>query len=249
MSVGHVGLATLSRHLELGGFSDVTREQHPLSGLFRAGAGIACSASGTALGLLLGGPVGAAAGGALEWVGLEFQNRFLVPRERARVGAVLAFAIERLDTLTRAGEKIREDGFFLDEVAGSAGAEIIEGVLLAAQRDQGEKKTRFYGNLLAAIATTPDIDRGLANLLLRRAQQLSYRQLCLLAIVQERARYPLRDERLRPLDTSAQRGVSVKSGPTSRFLIDRALPNPTGTAGWSGSETRWTAFGRGSEHR
>ena len=41
--------------------------------------------------------------------------------------------------------------------------EIIEGVLLAAQREYQEKKLPLYGNLLTNIAFRSDIDRVTAN--------------------------------------------------------------------------------------
>jgi hypothetical protein len=124
------------------------------------------------------------------------------------MGAALAFAIERLQVLKGQGIEVRDDGFFVEDPAGSAGAELIEGVLFAALQDHEEKKSLLYGNLLASIATDPTIDRGFANLLLRRAEQLSYRQLCLLAIVGTQSeRQYLRDQRSTPKDSWIQIAV------------------------------------------
>jgi hypothetical protein len=41
---------------------------------------------------------------------------------------------------------------------------------------------KFYGNLLANLAFESGIDRGYSNFLLKSAETLSYRQLCLLAL-------------------------------------------------------------------
>ncbi len=55
----------------------------------------------------------------------------------------------------------------------STAEEIFEGVLLVAQRDYQEKKTKFYANFFANIAFEPFIDRALANFLLRVAERLT----------------------------------------------------------------------------
>lgn len=52
-----------------------------------------------------------------------------------------------------------------------------------ATTEHEDKKLCFYGNLIANIAFTTQFDRAYANLLVRLGQGLSYRQLCLLAIL------------------------------------------------------------------
>lgn len=61
-------------------------------------------------------------------------------------------------------------------------AEVAEGVILSAQRDHEEKKLRLYGNLIANLAFYPQFSRAAADLVVRLAERLSYRQLCLLAL-------------------------------------------------------------------
>jgi len=71
--------------------------------------------------------------------------------------------------------------------------------LLAAQREPQEKKLRFYGNLVANIAFDPTVSREQANLMIKIADQLSYRQLCLLTLFAETETYSaqLRDNSYR----------------------------------------------------
>jgi hypothetical protein len=155
------------------------------------GAGIAGSLAGSAAGFLLAGPPGAfvgAAGGqvlkhTLKELAGEFFSRTLGRREKERIGGVLIYAAEKVREKLDHGEKIRDDDFFTEDTSGrDAASEVTEGVILAAQREHEEKKLRFYGNLIANLAFTSQIDRPHANLLVRAAQRLSYRQLCLLAL-------------------------------------------------------------------
>jgi len=69
--------------------------------------------------------------------------------------------------------------------------ELLEGVLLAAQREYEERKVRCYGNLYANIAFEPAIDSVTANSLLREADDLSYMQIQLLALVARKDVIPL----------------------------------------------------------
>jgi hypothetical protein len=61
--------------------------------------------------------------------------------------------------------------------------EVAEGILLVAQREHEVRKMTHLGNLLANIAFSPEITRDDANMLIRRAEELSYRQLLLLSII------------------------------------------------------------------
>jgi hypothetical protein len=64
--------------------------------------------------------------------------------------------------------------------------------LLAAQGEHQEKKLRFFGNLVANIAFHPEIDRAHANHLIAVAENLSYRQLCALALFANKDRWGIR---------------------------------------------------------
>lgn len=159
--------------------------------LLGAGSEVAGGVAGAAIGVMAAGPVGGLIGGgvgpivayALKKLGNEIHRRLLSPREQQRIGGVIAYAVQRIKEKLDAGEQVRSDGFFASDANSRAPAEeIYEGIILAAQREHEEKKLPFMGNLMANLAFHPEIDRGYANFLVRLAENLSYRQLCLLFV-------------------------------------------------------------------
>ena len=166
------------------------------------GAEIAGGAGGAALGLLSGDPVlttalggaGAAAASALRHVGHEFVDRFLGPRERKRVGAVLAVIAQDIHMRRAKGEEFRTDGFFNDGSGRRRDAdEVAESVLLKCQREPEEKKIAYMGHFFANVAFRSDISALMAHQLAKHTEQLSYRQFCLLNIATYRkSQYALR---------------------------------------------------------
>ena len=166
-------------------------DQESVRKLIAAATDIVGAATGATIGQILSGPAGAAAGGAygamarimLQDVALDFTYRSLGEREEARVGAAIFYFAEKYQEKLDAGERPRQDGFFDDTPDDRAPAkELFEATLLAAQREHQERKLRFFGNLMANIAFHSEIDRAQANHLIKLAEDLSYRQLCLLAL-------------------------------------------------------------------
>lgn len=156
-----------------------------------AGSDIAGAAVGGALGFLAAGPGGAAAGGAggaaaahaLRKIGQEASSRLLGPRERVRVGAAVAIAAEHIRNRTERGERPRQDDFFEEKQNHRSDAEeVAESVLLRCQREAEERKVRLMAFLIGNIAFNADINVGLAHQLVRTAEELTYRQLCILKI-------------------------------------------------------------------
>ena len=124
---------------------------------------------------------------------MRFLEGFSAPREKTRIGAAFIYATRKAQQRLNNGHKIREDDFFsVHPPDRSAAEEIIEGVLIAAQREHEEKKVPYYGYLLANIAFTPTISRVHGNLLIRLGQSLSYNQLCLLAVFALKDKFGLR---------------------------------------------------------
>jgi hypothetical protein len=167
------------------------KEKLAVDDLIKIGSEIAGSAAGATIGFFTAGPAGAALGGAtgpllaytFSRLGAEMRRRQLGPREELRIGATIAFAAEKIKQKLANGEQIRQDGFFQKQPnERTAADEILEGILLVAQREHQERKLPFYGNLIANIAFHPEIDRAQANLLIRLAERISYRQICLLAL-------------------------------------------------------------------
>lgn len=169
--------------------------------LIDAGAEISGGALGSALGFLAAGPAGAAAGGAggaaaaavLKHVGGEVSARLLSHREQVRVGGVLALVASEVEKRLAKGEKLHDDAFFNSETNGRSSAdEISESILLKSQREPEERKLPYMAHLLANIAFDDSINLYLAEQLTKAAEQLSYRQLCLLRIGAIRERLQLR---------------------------------------------------------
>jgi hypothetical protein len=163
--------------------------------LVESGSDIAGSAVGAALGFVAGGPVGAAAGAAtgsglshvIKHVGSDLKRRFLGPREEVRVGAALAFAGSTINHLLEKGATPRQDGFFEPSPDGNRapGEELLEGVLLKARDAYEEKKVKYLGMLYAQIAFHPEIGQSHANHLVSLADNLTYRQLVVLAVASD----------------------------------------------------------------
>lgn len=117
-----------------------------------------------------------------EKIGVEIKHRYLGKREEARIGATFALAVRKIIIKLENGETIRDDDeFFSSETKNRPAAEeIVEGVLLSAQREYEEKKLKHYADLLANIVFNPSLKRYRANFMLRISQRLSYQQLCII---------------------------------------------------------------------
>lgn len=147
---------------------------------------------GGAVGGTLGGPVGAAVGGA---VGVtisktstkllsDFADRFLSSREEVRVGGTAALAISKIKDYLDAGMLPRDDNFFTDQDGKRTNAEeIFEGVLLKSKNEHEEKKAIIYANIFAKVAFDSDISLGEANYVIQIAENLTYRQICVLSLI------------------------------------------------------------------
>lgn len=171
--------------------------------LINCGAEIAGGAIGGALGFLAGGPAGAAvlgAGGslaamALKHIGQEASERLLGPREKVRVGGVLAIAASIIKGRIESGSSVRSDGFFEKRTPSgrSDAEEVAESVLLKSQREPEEKKIPYMGYLLANVAFATDISAEMAHQLTKAAEQLTYRQLCILKLAVIKQKFGLRE--------------------------------------------------------
>lgn len=169
--------------------------------LINAGAEIAGGAVGGALGFLAGDPAGAAflgAGGAaaamaLKHIGQEVSERLLGPREATRVGAVLAIAAAEIRQRIEQGECLRTDGFFERNPVGRSDAEeVAESVLLKSQREPEEKKITYMAHLLSSVAFDPEISAHMAHQISKAAEQLTYRQLCIMKLAVVKDEFGLR---------------------------------------------------------
>ena len=174
--------------------------------LINHGTEIASGAAGAALGLLIGDPVGAVIGGAggpmaamtLRSIGQEILERQLGPREKVRVGAAFAIAAAEIHRRIENGENIRTDGFFDEKQTGRSEAEeVAESVLLKVQREPEEKKIQYMGYLFSSIVFDTQISVHMAHQLVKAAEQLTYRQLCILKLSVVKDRFGLRNKNYR----------------------------------------------------
>ena len=171
------------------------------------------SLAGAFLGLLVAGPagglVGALCGGAggkaieiaLRVASQEIWARQLSTRERMRIGTVLDVVITEIRRRVEAGESVRADGFFDEkETVRSDAEEVAESVLLKVQREPEEKKIQYMGYMLSSIPFHPEISVQMAHQLTKIAEQLTYRQLCILKLSVVKDKYGLRGKDYRDHD-------------------------------------------------
>lgn len=171
---------------------DYQSDQNGWEKIIDGGSDIAGSVAGSAIGFIAGGPPlavlsGAAAGPiigrVIKRIGNDMHRRFLGPRERTRIGATAAFAVQAIQSLEKSGKTLRTDGFFKGDQARRPSAdEILEGVLLKARDAYEEKKLPLLANLYANIAFHPEITPSFANHLVAVAGRLTYRQLVALSV-------------------------------------------------------------------
>lgn len=144
-----------------------------------ASAGAAIGAVAGPLGVVAGAVVGTIAEQTIIFVGNEIKERILSKRESKRIGTVYQIAAEKINANLEAGKELRTDGFFEskgDERPDSE--ELLEGILLIAQREYEEKKLKCLGNLYANLAFDNEVTPQNANTLIKLAESLTYRQLC-----------------------------------------------------------------------
>lgn len=142
---------------------------------------------GAVQGAVVGGMGGVLATKVMIKIGEEIHKRIISARENVRTGAALTFAVQKLAEKLQAGKQYRSDDFFEDSSNDRASAEeILEGIFLAAQKEYEERKVKYLGNLYASILTSEEISREHSNQLIKMLNSLSYRQLCILQLFQER---------------------------------------------------------------
>jgi hypothetical protein len=165
------------------------------------GGALAGATNGFLMSGLSGAFAGAVAGGsaplikrAIIRIADDISERFISEREKIRIGGVIIYASKKIQERLAAGEMLRNDGFFELPSTGLPACteipimerppaeEVIEGFLLAVQREHEESKLPFIGNLLANIFFDSTIDKAQANWLIKFAQRISFRQMCILSL-------------------------------------------------------------------
>ncbi len=202
--------------------------------LISFGSEITGSAIGGALGffagVLIDGPLGGAtagvagaiAGRAVHVVG-DIARRHLSRREKVRVGAGLTFACIKIAQHLEEGRSPRNDDFFdANTSIRSSSDEILEGVLLKCKSEHEEKKVKLIGNIYANIVFMPEVSAFGANWLLQTVESLTYRQLCIIALVGRKDNHPFsRGASWGPRDGDPAFQMEYEHLGASMFAFDR----------------------------
>ena len=128
----------------------------------------------------------------LEMVSIEI-IRGLRPREEARVLTAIDVAKQEIQRRLESGEEPRKDWPVSDT------EEVVESVLLKVQREPEEKKVRYIGYLWAGFPFAK-ISVPMAHQLVKDAEQLTYRQLCILKLCAVKDNYELSDKNYREFE-------------------------------------------------
>lgn len=155
--------------------------------LIETGAEIAGGAVGAALGLLTTNPVLAvtfgAVGAGISKGLIDATGKYLSHREEVRTGAAAAQAIANINGKLKSGQEMRQDDFFESTLNSRSGSEeLFEGVLLSSKNEHEEKKVKYIANIFSNSVFLP-ISLGEGNHVLRLANNLTYRQMCVLALI------------------------------------------------------------------
>lgn len=118
-------------------------------------------------------------------------NHFSSQRQSKRITNVTAFALNEIRRRLEDGERLRDDGFFDKTVDRSDAEEVFEDVLLKARDEPQEKKIPYIGSLFENGCFDTSIDSGTLHFLCQESESLTYRQLCIIKIANEK-KYKLR---------------------------------------------------------
>lgn len=122
--------------------------------------------------------------GAIE----EFGKRMLSIRENNRINKVMQDAICKINARLEKGDIPRQDeDFWMDNYVGMSDAKaILEGLLLKSRDEYEEKKLPYYSNLIVQMAFDSSWSYQRLNAMIRMFEQLSYRQMQLIALAQRK---------------------------------------------------------------
>lgn len=134
------------------------------------------SVVGAGVGLLILGPPGAFTGAATAPILADVLKRFLSKKEKTRIQKVAEIANKLIQ------KKINKGAKPTDNAKNPKVGELFEGTLLAAKDSYEEKKIPLFANL---FATAPFTNTPINNMVqtLIMAEQLSYRELCIVSVI------------------------------------------------------------------
>lgn len=117
----------------------------------------------------------------------EFKKRVLSVRETNRIDKVLNDAVNKIKIRLEKGDIPRNDGFWTEShVEVSDAKAILEGILLKSRDEYEEKKLPFYSNLISQMVFDTSWSYERLNAMIRMFEQLSYRQLQIMSLAQQK---------------------------------------------------------------
>lgn len=196
---------------------------------------VVAAGSGAAIGGLIGGIPGAIVGAAYGAAMDDISKRMLSPMEKNRLEAIQKLAEDKFKEQIERGSGLRKDIKQINL------RELYEGMLLAARESYEEKKLPLIANL---IATAPFTSTPVDNLVqtLITAEQLSYRQLCILGVIGQNEWgniFKLRDKPLQGKNYTDEKVVGIYQDLnylTALGIIGQVLAEGTGPAISSGAQ-------------
>lgn len=158
--------------------------------MLQMGAQFAGGAVGSALGLISLNPVlTVALGGAGAAIGkglADAVDKQLSSKEKMRTGGAAAVSLVTIRERIEQGLVLRNDDFFdTDGQNRSSCEEIFEGMLLSAKNEHEEKKIKYIANIFSNTVFN-GIAIGEANHVLKIATNLTYRQICVLSLIEQK---------------------------------------------------------------
>ncbi len=119
----------------------------------------------------------------LDTVGIDMLNRLLSAKEASRIERTLKAAALLIEESMKLGHEPRSDGFDGANPGDRAfSEEVVEGVLLRVQRENQERKLPYYAEFLRSYVFDSALDPASARTIVSIADELSYRQFCILAL-------------------------------------------------------------------
>lgn len=169
------------------------KKEQSLKKLLYGSSEIIGSISGALVGTAVAGPAGTIVGATLptilsnvfKKISKDVLSRNISKREEQKIGTGYYFALKRMEKNISNGLSIREDGFIDEEDILSDSNIILEGVTVKLQKEWELKKLVYYGNFLGNISFRKDININYATVLLRLVESLSYRQLCIVFVIEK----------------------------------------------------------------
>lgn len=129
----------------------------------------------------------------------DLVNQFSNERQAKRIKDVSQYALNGIKRRLENGEKLRDDGFFERKIDRSYAEETLESVLLKARDEPEEKKIPYLGKLFENGCFDSSLDSGTLHYICKESENLTYQQLCIIKIVNEKneKKYSFRNTSLR----------------------------------------------------